>query len=160
MVKQYLFEYERLDSADELIEADGRLLSKAKQATENAYAPYSGFHVGAAALLSNGEIITASNQENASYPAGICAERVLISAAAAMHPNVAINTIAISYNNTRGSSNKPVSPCGICRQSLIEQEARYNQPIKIILSGLEGNILLLRSSSLLLPFSFSATDME
>ncbi len=159
MVEQHRFEYEKLNTADELSGDDKLLLAKAKQATVHAYAPYSGFHVGAAALLSNGEIITASNQENASYPAGICAERVLLSAAAAMHPNVGINTIAISYNNTKGSSNKPVSPCGICRQSLVEHEVRFKHPIKIILSGMEGNILMLKSSSLLLPFGFSASDM-
>ena len=90
--------------------------------TEQAYAPYSNFHVGAVAKLENGEIVAGTNQENASYPVGICAERVLLGSAATLHPDVAIESIAISYNSEKVKSDHPISPCGMCRQSLLEYE--------------------------------------
>src|SRR6266487_848819 len=105
------------DSSDELHEDDALLLSEARSATQFAYAPYSNFQVGAIAQMMNGETVMGTNQENASYPAGICAERVLLSSVASQYPGVAIKTIAVSYNNLKGKSDKPVSPCGICRQS-------------------------------------------
>lgn len=144
----------------EMSDSDAALLTKARQVAEQAYAPYSHFFVGAAALLTNGEIVTGTNQENASYPVGICAERVLMSAASSVYPNIGIKTMAISYHNYNGGeSNTPASPCGMCRQSLVEFENRFNTPMRIILSGLKGKVLVLEGCQQLLPLSFSGDDL-
>ena len=129
--EKYQFSYEVYNSADDLTEPDAELVKEAREITAAAYAPYSKFNVGAVARLVNGELVAGTNQENASYPVGICAERVLLSSAATIHPNIAIDTMAISYNNTTGKSDHPISPCGMCRQSLVEYEERMNQPIQI-----------------------------
>lgn len=151
--------YKEYESADELGEADIALLALARDTTKNAYAPYSHFHVGAAARLVNGQMVTGTNQENASYPVGICAERVLLSAASSLYPGVAIDTLAISYHNINGKSAKPVAPCGICRQSLSEFENRTHHPIRIVLAGLEGKVIELHTAADLLPLSFSDNDL-
>lgn len=160
MKKEYKFSYEVYDSIDDLPEDDASLLRGAFDATNNAYAPYSQFHVGAKAKLANGNFITGSNQENASFPVGICAERALMSAASSLHPNVAINTMAITYNNLNGDSCKPVSPCGMCRQALVEYEQRGKQPMRIILAGKEGNVYIISKATDLLPLGFSSDDMR
>src|SRR3954463_8926220 len=116
--RQFNFLFEVYNSTDELNKDDAQLLHEAKTATNNAYAPYSNFFVGAAAKLKNGTIITGSNQENASFPVGICAERVLLSSVSSQCPAEIIDTIAVSYDNRNGESNKPISPCGVCRQTL------------------------------------------
>ena len=156
----YQFQYEIFEDISHLNEADKSLLNEAKKATQLAYAPYSQFHVGAAALLEDSAVLHGSNQENASYPAGICAERVLLSALSSLHPQKTINTLAISYNNLNGESSRPISPCGICRQSLLEQEIKQHSTIRIILGGLSGNIYIIPQAKLLLPLSFSADDMK
>jgi cytidine deaminase len=148
------------DSSDDLSEDDAFLLSEARSVTQFAYAPYSNFQVGAIARMTNGEIVSGSNQENASYPAGICAERVLLSSAASQHPGIAISTIAISYHNLKGKSDRPVSPCGICRQSLVEFEQRFGQPVRIILSGMEGKVQIIENATSLMPLAFGATDLQ
>lgn len=158
--KEYSFAFEIYNSADELNQEDLFLLSEARTATGLAYAPYSNFQVGAAARLINGETVTGSNQENASFPVGICAERTLLSTASSIHPNIPIDTIAISYNNQKGKSDNPISPCGICRQSLAEYETRLHHPIRLILSGMEGQIFVIKKATDLLPLSFSAEDMK
>jgi cytidine deaminase len=156
----YQFSYDVYDSLDELDKEDAWLLNEAREVTSVAYAPYSNFNVGAVAKMANGEIVAGTNQENASYPAGLCAERVLLSSAATLYPNVAIDTIAISYNNTNGESNHPISPCGICRQSLVEYEERTKQAIRLILSGMEGKVFIVQKSNLLLPLSYGSTDLK
>ena len=153
--QQYHFEFEVYNSIKDLQEADKQLLQQARDITETAYAPYSNFFVGAAAQMENGKVITGTNQENASYPVGICAERVLLSAVASQFASAGILTMAISFNNLNGESNSPISPCGICRQSLSEYEQRTNQPIKIILSGLKGEVYIIEKASQLLPLAFS-----
>lgn len=158
--KEFKFEFQVFNSAQELSEEDALLLNEARDITKHAYAPYSNFNVGAAARLTNGEIVKGTNQENASYPVGICAERVLLGSAAALYPNIAITTMAISYNNLNGDSNKPVSPCGMCRQSLNEFENRTKVPIRLILGGMEGEVYVIGRSSQLLPFSFSQEDLK
>jgi cytidine deaminase len=154
------FEYEVYESVQELNTDDAALLQQARAITVNAYAPYSRFLVGAVARLKNGATVTGTNQENAAYPVGICAERVLMSVAAVLHPNEPIDTIAISYNNTNGSSDVPVSPCGMCRQALQEFEQRTASPIRLILSGATGAIFVISRSTQLLPFSFGSDDMK
>lgn len=141
-------------------EEDAWLLNEAREVTQHAYAPYSHFKVGAIARLANGEIVAGSNQENASFPVGLCAERVLLASAASLFPNVPIETIAISYFNETGESKHPISPCGICRQSLLEYENRVNHPIRVIMGGMEGEIFVIENAGKLLPLSFSASDMN
>ena len=158
-IEEIKFNVSVYDSIDELNQDDAFLLSEARAVTQFAYAPYSNFNVGAVARLVNGEVVTGTNQENASYPAGICAERVLMSSAASQFPGVGINTIAISYNNLKGKSNKPVSPCGICRQSFSEFQQRTKNPIRIILSGMEGEVQIIENASFLLPLVFGSDDL-
>ena len=158
--EEYHFAFDVYNSSEELTQEDGWLVNEARGVTEAAYAPYSNFNVGAVAKLVNGEIVAGTNQENASYPVGLCAERVLLSSAATLYPNVAIDTIAISYNNNNGESNHPISPCGICRQSLSEYEERTKRPIRLILSGMEGKVYIIQKSSYLLPLSFGSEDLK
>lgn len=156
----YQFSYDVYDSVDELNEQDARLVNEAREVTDTAYAPYSNFNVGAVAKLANGKIVAGTNQENASYPVSICAERVLLGSVASLYPNIAIDTIAISYHNTNGKSNHPISPCGMCRQSLVEYEERVKQPIRLILSGLDGKVIVVEKANLLLPLSFGSIDLK
>ena len=158
--EEYQFSYEVYNSAEELNEQDAWLVKEARKVTDAAYAPYSNFNVGAVAKLANGKTVAGTNQENASYPVGICAERVLLSSAATLFPNIAIDTIAISYDNTRGESGHPISPCGMCRQALAEYEERTKQPIRLLLSGLEGKVFAIKKSSSLLPLSFGSEDLK
>jgi len=153
------FAFEAYDCIDELAEMDRRLLREARKVTQHAHAPYSHFKVGAVALLNNGETISGSNQENASFPIGLCAERVLLAAAASLYPNVPIDTVAISYYNENGESKRPISPCGVCRQNLLEYEAKFKQPIRIILGGLEGKVYIIERAGMLLPLSFTADEL-
>jgi cytidine deaminase len=138
---------------------DARLLEAARQATGYAYAPYSNFRVGAALRLNDGSIITGSNQENASFPAGICAERVALSAVSAVSPGMAVTALALTYVKETGDSSRPISPCGICRQSLAEYEQRFGQPIRVILGGSTGEIFVLNKATDLLPFAFSSQEL-
>ena len=158
-VKEYKFSYRELDDDSLLSGEDHLLLTRAREVTEQAYAPYSNFFVGAAALLTNKEIVTATNQENASFPAGICAERVLLSAITSLHGTTAIDTIAISYNKKNGESDHPISPCGICRQSLVEFESRVKKPIRLILAGMKGKVAILDTVSFLLPLNFGSEEI-
>ncbi len=161
MIKEELkFTIEVYESSDELNKDDALLLSEARSVTKFAYAPYSNFQVGAVAKLVNGKTVSGTNQENASYPAGICAERSLLSAAASNHPGIAIETMAITYNNLNGESNTPVSPCGICRQSLSEFQNRFKKPIRIILSGMKGKVQIIDNAGYLLPLAFSSDDLK
>ena len=155
-----IFSFTEYNSIDELEEEDRQLLQKAIAATENAYAPYSNFLVGAAARLHNLQIVTGTNQENASFPAGICAERVLLSAAASLFPKQSIQAIAITCINQKGENNQPVYPCGICRQSLAEYETRFNNNIQLILGGAQGKVHVIKSATELLPFSFTSKDLN
>lgn len=151
--------YDIYPSINELNEEDAWLLKEARSVTSQAYAPYSRFHVAAVARMSNGEIVTGTNQENASFPAGLCAERVLLAAVSSLYPGEAIDTLAVSYNNNRDASDHPVAPCGICRQSLAEFESRLKQPVRLILSGQNGEVFILPEVSLLLPFAFESREL-
>ncbi|MFP5041949.1 cytidine deaminase [Parasediminibacterium sp. JCM 36343] len=159
-IEKYSFEYEEYESIDELTPSDALLVEEARKATKLAYAPYSQFQVGAYAELASGEFVVGSNQENASYPVGICAERVLMASAAQLYPNQGVRNMAISYHNLNGKSNRPLSPCGMCRQALQEFESRHNQPIRILLSGMEGKVFILKQATMLLPLSFKGDDMK
>lgn len=159
-LSQHHFQFEEYATENELRPEDLDLLLRARDAAEKAYAPYSNFKVGAAARLVNNEFFTGSNQENASYPAGTCAERSLMATTAQAFPHVGINTMAISYNNANGNSSEPISPCGICRQVLAEYEYRFKHPIRLILAGLTGKVFIMPSASFLLPLSFTADSLK
>lgn len=157
--QKFEFHYKVYNDIAELTKQDQWLLQKAREITANAYAPYSHFQVGAAARLTNGETVTGTNQENASFPVGLCAERVLLSSASSAFPRIPITTIAISYNSEGHPSNYPVSPCGICRQSLQEFETRMKQPIQLILGGMTGPVYVIESASQLLPLAFTSDEL-
>jgi len=158
--KEYRFDYEVYDRLDDLEPQDRALLNEARAVTAKAYAPYSRFLVGAVARLKNGATVSGTNQENASYPVGICAERALLSSASMLHTDVPIDTLAIAYHNLDGKSDTPVSPCGMCRQALKEYEDRTDQKIRLILSGMEGKVFVIPVSSQLLPLSFGGEHLK
>jgi cytidine deaminase len=130
------------------------LIEKAIEIRKKAYAPYSKFRVGVAILLDNGEIVLGSNQENAAYPSGLCAERVAIFYAGANYPDAKILTIAISATSDNFVSKKAIPPCGSCRQSLVEYELKQEKIIEIYFMGEEGEVLKSESVQNLLPFTF------
>lgn len=160
VTKKFEFDFEVYGSIEELSESDAALLLKARESTALAYAPYSNFCVGAAALLTDGNIVIGSNQENASYPVGICAERVLLSTAANLFPKVPIDTLVVTYKSGKGKDTEPISPCGMCRQSLIEYEKIVSRPIRIILSGMSGEIYIIANAGMLLPLGFSGKNLQ
>ncbi len=141
------------DSVKELEKDDQELVKRAKKITKNSYAPYSRFHVGAAILLENGKIITGSNQENAAYPSGLCAERVALFYANSEFPDVAVKSVAISAKTNSGFTSSPVPPCGACRQVLLETEIRFKKNIKIILAG-NKKVEIVENVRSLLPINF------
>lgn len=151
----YQFNYQVYREIAELEPEDRDLLEAAQSAIEKADAPYSGFSVGAAVRLLNGVVVTGGNRENVSFPAGLCAERVTLSAAAALYPGVAVEALAISYRSSNGASSHPITPCGICRQSLQELQQRGGPSIRLVLGGLEGNVWVVADASALMPLSFT-----
>jgi cytidine deaminase len=157
---EYKFSFDIYDSKEELSEEDAWLLQEAREVTQHAYAPYSHFQVGAIAKMANGEIVAGSNQENASFPVGLCAERVLLASASSLYPKMPIESIAISYQSNNGDSDHPIAPCGICRQSLQEFEMRVGHPIRLILGGMEGKIFIISQASLLLPLAFTSDELK
>jgi cytidine deaminase len=151
VIKTYLFE--------ELSQADRELITAAKEATKNSYAPYSGFSVGAAALLKNGVIVTGSNQENAAYPSGLCAERTTLFYANSQYPDQPVDTLAIAARTENGFIDSPIPPCGACRQVMLETEARFRHPLRILLYG-EKEVYEIDRVGDLLPLSFDGSAME
>lgn len=144
------------NSLSELNEQDKILAEKAIDAAQNAYAPYSGFQVGAALRLANGVVVTGNNQENAAYPSGLCAERVALFWAGSQYKDVAVQSMAVAAFKDGEMTVEPISPCGACRQVLKESEHRHATPIALILMGKEKTIKLLQSSYLL-PLGFEPT---
>src|SRR6266436_863078 len=134
-------EFQEFSSANEMPAEEKELLAKAEAAARNAYAPYSQFKVGAAVLLEDGKIICGSNQENASYPAGLCAERVALFAASSQHPGKKIMAVAVAALTGEKISEHAAAPCGSCRQVMAEYESLHHQPMKIIFRG-EGKKVL------------------
>ncbi len=135
------------------------LIEKAKEQTENSYAIYSKFHVGAAVLLENGMIIGGNNQENAAYPSGLCAERTAVFYANSQYPDVPIKAIAIAAHTQGAFLQEPITPCGGCRQVLLETENRYGKDLKLILYGTEKTYVL-ENVRQLLPLSFGKERLE
>ena len=161
-MKELKFEtiFKIFDSIHELPKDEQTLMDKAASVLPNAYAPYSHFHVGAAILLEDGKIVTGTNQENASYPIGLCAERIALAAASSIHPDLKIKTIAVTIKNFNKPTLEPVSPCGTCRQVLLEKEQQNGEQIKILLKGEGEKIYALNSVSSLLPLSFGSKNLK
>lgn len=142
----------------ELSAEDLQLVELARQATERSYAPYSNFRVGAAILLSNGQIVTGANQENVAYPSGTCAERSACFYAHAQYPEAKFLTIAIAARESNGQFvAQPIPPCGSCRQALLEYETLAGAPVRVILSGRSENYILPSVKSTL-PLAFTEFD--
>lgn len=150
--------YLKVAKFDELNDTDKLLVEKAKEQTQKAYAPYSTFHVGAAIELENGEIIGGNNQENAAYPSGLCAERVAMFYANSQHPDTAVKTIAIAAYTKGAFLSLPITPCGACRQVLLETENRYEKDIRVILYG-SDEIYIINNVKELLPLSFEKSSL-
>lgn len=145
---------------DELTAADRQLIDAAKDATRRSYAPYSHFHVGAAVLLADGTVVTGTNQENAAYPSGLCAERTTLFYAGSTHPGTAVVSLAIAAFTDGAFTTNPIVPCGACRQVMLETEQRYNHPIRTLLYGTEGIYLIEGGTRELLPLTFNASFLE
>ena len=131
---------------------DRELIEGAEEASERAYAPYSNFHVGAALRMDDGSVVTGNNQENASFPAGCCAERTALYAAMAVAPQGVVEVMAVAVPGAKGDG--PVTPCGICRQALVEQEHRQGSPLRLLLAASNGSVLEFARAGDLLPLSF------
>lgn len=147
-------------SYDECTELEKKLIDAAKEATSNAYAPYSEFYVGAALLLENGQIITGNNQENAAYPSGLCAERTAVFYANAQYPNQKIEALAIAAFNNGDFTLDITSPCGSCRQVLLEVESRYNSDVKILMYNRKDEVYVAESMNSLMPLSFDKKSLD
>ncbi len=150
-------EFEEFQGIDELPQDDRELFRQAIEARDRAYAPYSHFSVGAALRLENGPIVTGNNQENAAYPSGMCAERVAVWSALSNYPKTKIEKLFITARSEKKEVNRPVSPCGSCRQTLAEYEIRQEQPIEVYFTGETGAVLKAASVRDLLPFMFDNT---
>jgi len=158
--KKVSFEYTVYNGMEELPAADLELMKAAIAARDQAYAPYSGFRVGAAVLLENQQVVIGNNQENASYPSGLCAERVAVYQAGARFPGVALRAIAISAASDRISVDTPAAPCGNCRQAIAEYEQRQVVGIRMLLMGATGPVYECSSLSDLLPFTFGRANLQ
>lgn len=144
---------------DELSVADRELIEQAMKATDNTYAEYSHFYVGAALRLANGRIVIGANQENAAFPSGLCAERTAVFSAQANFPDQSIEALALVARNDNGLIDNPVTPCGACRQVLLGVEERYGLPMRILMYGKSG-VYSVGSAKDLLPLSFVDSSMK
>ncbi|MDR2844212.1 MAG: cytidine deaminase [Candidatus Symbiothrix sp.] len=142
-------------SYNELTFPEKNLTNIAKEAVKRSYSPYSKFQVGAAVLLNNGEMVSGSNQENVAYPSGLCAERTALFYANAQFPDEAVDTIAVAAYTNGDFVEEPISPCGACRQVILEAQNRYNHPVQMILCGKEI-VYKVEKITDLLPLSFDS----
>lgn len=159
--KKIQFEYTVIAQVHDLAEDDQALYRAAMEAMKTAYAPYSQFHVGAAVRLVNGATVTGSNQENIAYPSGLCAERVALFAAGAGHPGVAVKALAIAARHNHQTaeeettmSEESVTPCGACRQVMLEYERLHHTPMRIITGSPSGPLIVIENAESLLPLAF------
>ena len=147
-------------TVDELSPADREVVDAARRATANSYAVYSHFNVGAAVRLADDTIVAGTNQENAAYPSGLCAERTTIFWANSQYPSQAVKVLAIAARTDQGELEVPIPPCGACRQVILETEKRYNTPIRIILYGAKECYVVDDGIKALLPLSFDSAFLE
>lgn len=153
-VKEVKVKFLEYENEQELTEEEQNLLSDALNSVDKSYAPYSEFHVGAAVLLENGVIVTGSNQENAAYPSGLCAERVAMFYANSQYPGVKIKALAVMAKADHFLVDRPITPCGSCRQVIVEAEHRQQGKIRILMKGETGPVHVVSGIEALLPFTF------
>ena len=160
MKQEISFSFETYASAEELPASLSSLIESSEKACKLAYAPYSKFNVGAAVLLANGEVLVGSNKENASFPAGTCAERNVLNYVRDHHPGVKIQAIAISAVPEEFELSGPLAPCGICRQVMAEVEFVQGSPIQVLMNSTEGKVLSVSAAKDLLPFHFYVPELK
>ncbi|WP_010665369.1 cytidine deaminase [Marinilabilia salmonicolor] len=153
--QSFNFPFEEFESSSALNIREKELVEKAEEIAKDAYAVYSNFSVGAAVLLENGIIVTGSNQENAAYPSGLCAERVALFYASSQYPDTAVKAIAVTALRNKQPLDEPVPPCGSCRQVFVEWEKRFKQPFVVLMAG-KKKIIRIEKASWLLPFNFQS----
>lgn len=153
-------EFIRADHLEDLDAESKYLVHKAKEAAQHAYAPYSKFLVGAAALLDNGNVVTGTNQENAAYPAGMCAERVTLYAIASQFREQKVVRLAVVAKRKQHKDLLPATSCGQCRQVMLEFEHRQNEPFKVVMLGGDNRWIVAPSAESLLPFSFGKSNLD
>ncbi|MBN2745201.1 MAG: cytidine deaminase [Bacteroidales bacterium] len=153
-------EFTEVDSQDELSKEDNLLVQKSIEASQSSYSPYSHFHVGAAVLLDNGAVVVGNNQENAAYPSSLCAERVALFHAAATNPQAEVETIAIYAFSDNDDIDVEVTPCGACRQAMMEYENRSGKKIRVIMKMSNKKFLIAESVKSLLPLSFDGNHLK
>jgi len=156
----YSFKYQLLNDLLEPDPSDRQLLSVAINETNNSWAPYSGYRVGAAVQLINGEIIGSNNQENIAFPSGMCAERIALYYASSKFPGIPVTAIAITASSDQFIINGPVTPCGACRQVMLEIRSKQKENIRVVCYGMKGNVLIIEDVNHLLPFSFKADELK
>ena len=159
-IREINIQIEEYNDASLLNESERALLKHAQDAIKGSYAPYSEFHVGAAVLLENGEIIKGSNQENAAYPSGLCAERVAIFHAKSKYPELKVKAIAITASSENFITKSPITPCGACRQVIAETESRQHEKVRIVMKGQEGIIQVVNGIENLLPLMFKEDQLK
>ena len=159
-IREINIQIEEYKDASLLNESERALLKYAQDAIKGSYAPYSEFHVGAAILLENGEIIMGSNQENAAYPSGLCAERVAIFHAKSKYPDLKVKAIAITASSDNFITKSPITPCGACRQVIAETESRQHEKVRIVMKGQEGIIQVVNGIENLLPLMFKEDQLK
>jgi cytidine deaminase len=157
---EFTISYKEYSSLEELNPEDRSLLEHARKAIKSAYAPYSAYHVGAAVLLDDGQIVTGNNQENVAYPSGICAERVALFYASSQFPDIAVKAIAVTAKAKHFNIKSPVTPCGSCRQVMAEIENRHHHELRLIMYGENGNIIVVEGVKNILPLMFTAEELK
>ena len=156
-MKEFIHEcHFALYAFEELSERDQELIRSAQEATQRSYAPYSHFHVGAAVRLDDGTLVTGSNQENAAFPSGLCAERTALFYAGAQYPDRTVEALAIAAADVNGLTAMPTPPCGACRQVMMETETRTGHPMRILLFGTQG-VYVIEGVAQLLPLIFDGS---
>ena len=159
-VRKINISFQEYENESELTRSEQQLLEDAREAVGSSYAPYSAFHVGASVLLDNGEIVQGSNQENAAYPSGLCAERVALFHAKHQYPEATVESVAITAKADHFDIDHPIAPCGACRQVIAEVQNRQSQRIRIILKGDKGVIRVIDGIENLLPLMFNEEKLK
>ena len=154
-----MIEFERYKNVDELDDTSKLLINEANKALSSSYSPYSGFTVGTAVLLDNGEIIHGANQENAAYPAGLCAERVALFQVGSRFPENQIIALAVIAKRRNEEDLKGAGPCGMCRQVMLEFEQKQKSPYSVLFKEENGDWIKTKSANTLLPFSFGRDNL-
>ena len=160
MEKLICIKIEEFGSQGELTAGDRELLELAVKACDSSYSPYSTFRVGAAVRMANGEFLSGSNQENAAYPSGLCAERVVLFYAQAKYPGIAAEAIAVYARTDEFKLDRPVTPCGACRQVIAEHESRYGTKTRVIMGGANGSVVITEGIENLLPLMFQLDQLK